>query len=155
MASRDRAEDTRENATRIPWHNRTSTLLGVSVAGLAAIAILVFSVNYLTGRVTEPEQAPINYVGPTSSATTRTTAPTTTATITTATTKSPITSDINPDLTPSSTEAPEASTRNPETTTSRNPNYRPPRTRDSDSTVDQTTRSRPRSNVTRTLYPAP
>ena len=155
MTGRDRDEDADNQAPPVPWHNRTSTVLGVSVAGLIAIAILVASVNYLVGRLTEPQQAPINYVGPASPAvtTTRSSAPSTTATITT-TTRPPVTSDINPDETSTSSEAPDASSLNPETTT-RNPNYRPPRTRDNDSSGEPTTRSRPRANGTRTLSPAP
>lgn len=137
----------------VPWHNRTSTVLAVSVAGLAAIAILVTAINYVSRQFSEPEQAPINYVGPMSSLTSTRSSTTGTTTATISSTRPPLTSDINPDGAPSSTTVPEASTRNPETTT-RNPNYRPPRTRDNDSSAGQTTRSRPRANLTRTLSPA-
>lgn len=142
MTSRDRDKDAQDPAGGVPWHNRTSTLLGASVAGLAAIGILVAGISYLTDGFGGPEQAPINYVGP--AGTTRSSTPTTRSvtptTITTLPTRPPITSDIDPDATTSS-DAPEASTRNPETTTTRNPNLRPPRTRNENAFEEETTRN--------------
>ncbi|MGD9618741.1 MAG: hypothetical protein AB7G47_01440 [Mycolicibacterium sp.] len=140
--------DAQDETAHVPWHNRTSTLLGASVAGLVAIIVLIASVFYLADGFGEPEQAPIDYVGPISSpTTTRSTGPTTTATITTATTRPPVTTDIDPGETSSSSETPEASTRNPETTTSRNPNYRPPRTRDENAFEEEATRGEPSSDT--------
>lgn len=144
MTGRDRDEHAHQQAPHVPWHHRTSTVLGVSMAGLAALAIVVMSIIYVSRQVTEPQQAPLNYVGPTSSATSTRTTATTTGTITS--TRPPITSDINPDLTPSSTDS--------SLTSSRNPNYRPPRTRESDGSEPRTTRSRPGTSVTATLNPA-
>jgi len=149
VASRDR-DDTQREPPHVPWHNRTSAVLGASLAGLAAIGILVVSINYVVREVNQPVQAPINYVGPAFTSTaSRSSTSTTTATITS--TSPPVTTDINPDLTPSST---------PETSksSSRNPNSRPPRTREpdgGDATTTRTTRNRPRTNVTRTLNPVP
>lgn len=131
------------------WHNQTSTLLGASVAALAAIAVLVGLISYVAGQFNETEQAPLYYVPPSASATaTRSGTSTSTTTGTITSTSPPITSDINPDATPSSTS--------PSTTS---PSTRPPRTREPSTqseTADgepETTRSRPRTNVTRTLYP--
>jgi hypothetical protein len=134
----------------VAWHNQTSTLLGASVAALAAIAVLVGLISYVAGQFDEPEQAPLYYAPPSSSAAaTRSGTSTTTTTGTITSTSPPVTSDINPDLTPSSTS--------PSTT---GPSTRPPRTREpstrsetADGDEPETTRSRPRTNVTRTLYP--
>lgn len=142
--SRDRDAGAHRREAQIPWHNRTSTVLGVSLAGLAAIAVLVTSANYVARQFNEPEPAPVNYVGPTSSTTGTSSTPTTTSTITS--TKPPITSDINPNPTPTGTGSSTAS--------GRNPNSRPPRTREDDGSPAQTPRNRPRTSVTRTLNPA-
>ena len=142
--SRDHDGGAHRQAPHVPWHNRTSAVLGVSVAGLAAIVILVASAMYLVRQFDEPDPAPINYVGPASSATGTSSTPATPSTITS--TRPPITSDINPEPTPTSTGSAEVS--------SRNPNYRPPRTREDESSEAQTTRSRPRASVPSTLNPA-
>ena len=152
VASRDRDEDAQRESPHVPWHNRTSAVIGASLAGLAAIGILVVSINYVVREVNQPVQAPINYVGPANTSTaSRSSTSTATATATIISTSPPVTTDINPDLTPSST--PESSE-----SSSRNPNSRPPRTREpdeDDATTTRTTRNRPRTNVTRTLNPVP
>lgn len=146
-------------APRAPWHNRTSTVLGVSLAGLAALAILVISINHVTRQFTEPEQAPINYLEPTSSAS-DTRSPTTTATETITSTRAPITSDIDPGLIPSSTESAEASsesvvarTKSAEPST-RKPNSRLPRTREPDGPPEEPEPNGPTTEATATLNPA-
>ncbi|VEG51351.1 Uncharacterised protein [Mycolicibacterium aurum] len=147
VTSRDR-DDASPEEPPVAWHNRTSTLLGASVAGLAAIAVLIGLLSYVAGQFNEPEQPPLYYVPPAVTASkSGTSTPTTTSTITS--TSPPMTTDINPDATPSSTS---------ESTTS--PSTRPPRTRETETSTEnddddepQTTRSRPRTNVTRTLYP--
>lgn len=135
-----------DDAPEVPWHNRTSPLLAASVAGLAAIALVVAAISYFV-REDEPRPGPLNFVEPAFSATdtaTRTT-PTTTTTDTITSTSPPVTSDINPDLTPTSTS---------DSSTSRT--TRTPRTKeDDDTTTTRTTRSRPRTNVTRTVVPDP
>lgn len=141
--SQDHDGGAHRQAPRVPWHNRTSTVLGASVAGLAAIVIVFTSATYLVRQFDEPERAPINYVGP-SAPTGTSSKPAAPSTITS--TRPPITSDINPDPTPPGTGSAEVS--------SRNPNYRAPRTREDDSSEAQTTRSRPRTSVPRTLNPA-
>ncbi|PRC43019.1 hypothetical protein C6A85_000000107515 [Mycobacterium sp. ITM-2017-0098] len=148
VTRRDR-DDASSEEPHVPWHNQTSTLLGASVAALAAIAVLVGLISYVAGQFDEPEQAPLYYVPPSSSATSTrsgTSASTTTGTITS--TSPPITSDINPDATPSSTSG-----------SATTPSTQPPRTREpstrtqDDDGEPETTRNRPRTNVTRTLYP--
>ncbi|UXA18490.1 hypothetical protein [Mycobacterium sp. SMC-4] len=141
MAGRDRDEDEQQS---VAWHNRTSTLLGASVAALAAIAIVVSSVLYVT-RQSEPAPAPMSFVDTSQAATPNTTRPRSTATTSSITSTSPpATTDIDP-AAPEATEATdEPEPESPTVTT------RPPRTRDAD---QPTTRTRPRLNVTRTLGP--
>nr|WP_137144292.1 hypothetical protein [Mycolicibacterium sp. CR10] len=151
VTSRDRDHAAEQEAPPVPWHNRTSTLLGASVAAVAAIAIVVASIGYVARQFSEPTQAPINYVEPAFSSSTGSgsATPTTTGTITS--TSPPLTTDINPGLTPTSPS-------DSSSTTSRNPNFRPPRTREpesDDGSTTRTTRNRPRTNVTRTLNPVP
>ncbi len=86
----------------MPWHNRTSTLLGASIAALVLIAVLITSASWVSRQFNEPEQAPLNFVDPSFSSTGETTAtPTTTGTITS--TSPPMTTDINPESTPPTT----------------------------------------------------
>lgn len=143
----DRDDDTRPEQ---PWHNRTSTLLGASIAAIALIAVLITSASWVSRQFNEPEQAPLNFVDPTFSTTEDTSmTPTTTGTITS--TSPPMTTDINPESTPPTTSGSETSG----TDTSGPPrSTRAPRTREDDADAT-TTRKRPRTNVTRTLYPAP
>ncbi len=159
MTGRDRTEDAPTPAPRVPWHNRTSTVLGVSLAGLAVLAILVISISHLTRQFGEPEQAPIDYVGPTSSAP-GTRSPTTTTTETITSTSPPITSDIDPGLAPSTgesaaadSEPAQARTKSAEPSTSK-PNYRRPRTRDPDGPPEDPVPDDPTTEATATLNPA-
>ncbi|KRE27638.1 hypothetical protein ASG82_14735 [Mycobacterium sp. Soil538] len=146
----DRDEHARPEPPTVPWHNRTSTLLGVSIAALVLIAVLITSASWVSRQFNEPEQAPLNFVDPSFSASEETSATlTTTGTITS--TSPPMTTDINPESTPPTTSGSETSgseTSGPPRST------RPPRTREDDAGTS-TTRKRPRTNVTRTLYPAP
>jgi hypothetical protein len=145
-----------EQRAPVPWHNRPSALLGASVAALVVIAILVASVSWLTSRSDRPQQAPLDFVEPSFSATTTQPAtPTTTATITS--TSPPATTDIDPgSTTPSSTSgSPAPTSLTPPTSP---PTTYSPRTREDNGEDDSTptsTRRRPRLNQTRTLYPLP
>ncbi len=145
-----RDDDEAREEPPVEWHNKTSTLLGASLAGLLAIALVVMLISYVARQFSEPEQAPLNYIPPPASSAggTRSATSTTTGTITS--TSPPMTSDINPGET---TTTSESTTR---------PSTRPPRTRETDANegdegddgeAETTTRSRPRTNVTRTLYP--
>jgi len=142
----DRDEGAHRDASEVPWHNRTSTLLGASVLALAVIAALIAGGLWLGRQFTEPEQAPLNYVDPTFSSASESASSTPTTTETITSTSPPVTTDINPESTPPTT------TESETPSTSRPP--RTSRTRDDDDDDDATTtRKRPRTNVTRTLYP--
>jgi hypothetical protein len=137
----DRDDDPQER----PWHERTSTVVGASVAGLAVIGILFLLVSYI-GQDDAPDQAPQYFIDEPSGSTSRvssSSATTTTETVTS--TSPPVTTDINP--------GDETTTSSSDTTTS---TY-PPTTRRTSTTDDgaSTSRSRPRLNETRTLYPRP
>ncbi|WP_333563707.1 hypothetical protein [Mycolicibacterium sp. BiH015] len=143
-----RDDDEARDEPPVEWHNKTSTLLGASVAGLLAIALVVVLISYVARQFSEPEQAPLNYIPPPASSASATRSATSTTTGTITSTSPPITSDINPGET---TTTSESTTR---------PSTRPPRTRETDADEgdegeedETTTRSRPRTNVTRTLYP--
>jgi hypothetical protein len=134
-----------------PWYNRTPNVIGASLVGIAVIGILIAAVTYVARQFNEPEQAPLNYVDPTFSATaSQSSTPTTTATITS--TSPPVTTDINgPSSTTSSSDTSTIDT--PSTThTAWTQPYTPPSGEESE---PSTTRRGPRTNVTRTLYPQP
>jgi hypothetical protein len=135
-----------------PWYNRTPAVIGASVVGLAVIGILIAAVTFVSGQFNEPEQAPLNFVEPSFSATaTRSlSTPTTTATITS--TSPPVTTDING---PSSTTSSSSDTSSSDTSTPTRTGWTKPYTPPSGDESAPTTRRGPRTNVTRTLYPQP
>jgi hypothetical protein len=140
--------------TEPAWHERTSTLLAASVGAVAVIAVVYFLISALVRDSDDPGPAQ-QYFTDTTTSGSRTpssgTATTTTGTVTS--TSPPMTTDINdPNAPPPPTSGPptsgtETSPGEPSTTT------RTPRTTDDDDPT--TTRSRPRLNETRTLYPRP
>lgn len=136
-----------------PWHNRTPTVVGASVLALAVIGILVLAITLVSREFSEPEQAPLNYIQPTYSATpTRSGAATTTQTITS--TSPPQTTEIGgplDPLTPTPSTTP-STTSSGETTSEAPAVEEPPQDGDEESTT-RTTRRGPRTNVTRTLNP--
>ena len=87
-----------DDAPKPAWHNRPSTLLGVSAAALALLALLIGAISYVTGQANEPEPAPIDFVDPTYSVTDSSTpnsgSPATTETITS--TSPPSVSHVSP-----------------------------------------------------------
>jgi hypothetical protein len=134
-----------------PWYNRTPAVIGASVAGLAVIGILIAAVTFVSDQFNEPDQAPLNFVPPSFSATaTRSSStPTTTATITS--TSPPVTTDIDgPSSTTSSSDT--SSSTDTSTRTAWTKPYTPP---SGDESSPTTTQRGPRTNVTRTLYPQP
>jgi cytoskeletal protein RodZ len=150
----DDYDDDEESPSETPWYNRTPNVIGASVAGVAAIGILIAAVTFMTRQFSEPEQAPLNFVEPSFSATAprSLSTPTTTATITS--TSPPVTTDINApsSTTPSSSDTPTSSGTDTPTRTAWTRPYTPPSGEESEPT---TTRRGPRTNVTRTLYPQP
>ncbi|WP_235624035.1 hypothetical protein [Mycolicibacterium goodii] len=149
----DREDDGR--APEAPWHHSTPAVLGASVAALAVIALVVWGVVALTSNADNPQQAPIDFVEPSFASTTSRTTSSTTSTITS--TSPPETTEFGlpPEGTdPSASLPPEGEESTSESTAPRTP----PRTRsetDDEDDETPTTRNRPRTNVTRTLYPAP
>jgi hypothetical protein len=143
----DKDDDEQGAPSETPWYNRTPEVIGASVLGVLVIGILVFAVSYVARQFNEAPEAPLYYVEPSFSATATSTSSSTTTTQTITSTSPPITTDING---PSSTTTPSSS----ETTSGERI---PPRTRESDAEDDGETRTtrRPRTNVTRTLYPQP
>ncbi|WP_308206531.1 hypothetical protein [Mycolicibacterium moriokaense] len=135
-----------------PWHNRTPAVVGASLLALVVVGILISVAMALSRQFGQPEQAPIDFVEPTFSATASESATTTTQTITS--TSPPETTDINPSSTSetSPSETTSSETTSSTTTTTERTTVRTPR-QDDDST--RTTRQRPRTNVTRTLNPFP
>jgi cytoskeletal protein RodZ len=147
--------DRDDDSGRRPWHERTSTVIGASVAGLVVIGILFLAASYVTKQYNQPEQAPQSFVDEpsgSSSATYSSSATSTTEIITS--TSPPVTTDINPgdETTTSSTSSTDTSSSGTSTSTTTTTTRRPPDTTDDGPT---TTRNRPRLNETRTLYPRP
>ncbi|MBU8829713.1 hypothetical protein KL858_09605 [Mycolicibacterium goodii] len=139
-----------------PWHHSTPAVLGASVAALAVIALAVWGVVALTSGADNPQQAPLDFVEPTYASTTSRTTSSTTSTITS--TSPPETTEFG--LPPEGADPSETLPSEGEETTSESSAPRtPPRTRsettDDDGDETSTSRNRPRTNVTRTLYPAP
>jgi len=146
-------DDDEQTPSSAPWYNRTPAVLGASGVGLAVIVILIAAVTFVSGQFNEPQQAPLNFVEPSFSATaTGLSTPTTTTTATITSTSPPVTTDID---TPSSTTSSSdpSDTSGTDTSTPR----RTARTHESDDeeSTPRTTRRGPRTNVTRTLYPQP
>jgi cytoskeletal protein RodZ len=149
VTDQDWGDDESGPPSPAPWYNRTPAVVGASVLGLALIGILVAAVTFVSRQFNEPEQAPLNFVAPSFSATApRSSTPTTTATITS--TSAPATSDID---TPSSSTTSSSGTSGSATSSS-SPTTTAPTQGDEPSTT-HTTRRGPRTNVTRTLYPQP
>jgi hypothetical protein len=151
MAGREPDDDDEQTPSSAPWYNRTDAVIGASVAGLAVIGILIAAVTFVSRQVNEPEQAPLNFVEPSFSATATgsSSTPTTTATITS--TSPPVTTDINGPSSTTSSSSDTSSSTDTSTRTAWTKPYTPP----SGDEPAPTTRRGPRTNVTRTLYPQP
>lgn len=148
--AREDVDDYDVEDSTTPWHYRTPYVVGASVAGIALIAILIAVGTVVARQFNEPEQAPLNFVDPSFSATaTGPSMTTTTATITS--TSPPVTSDINPSSTTPSSSGTSGTDMSTPTRTAWTQPYTPP----GGSESPTTTRRGPRTNVTRTLYPQP
>jgi cytoskeletal protein RodZ len=144
--------DLDENDEQSPWYNRTPAVLAASVAGLAVIGIVIAAVTFVSRQVNEPEQAPLDFVQPSfsASASHSSSTPTTTGTITS--TSPPVTTDING---PSSTTSSSSDTSSSTDTSTRTAWTKPYTPSSGDESATDTPRRGPRTNVTRTLYPQP
>jgi cytoskeletal protein RodZ len=149
--------DRDDDSGRRPWHERTSIVIGASVAGLVVIGILFLVASYVTKEYNRPEQAPQSFVDEPSGSSSATYSYSSSATSTTeiiTSTSPPVTTDINPgdETTTSSTSSTDTTSSGTSTSTTTTTTRRPPETTDDGPT---TTRNRPRLNETRTLYPQP
>jgi hypothetical protein len=133
----------------VPWHYSTAKVAGASVAALAAIGLIVGGVTFVSRQVEQPPEAPMNFVDPSFSETSDSATPTTTETITS--TVPPVTSEIDAPSSPESTSSSTDTTSSSSDSTTRR--SRPGD--DDDTETSRTSRSRPRLNETRTLYPRP
>ncbi|KUI02623.1 hypothetical protein [Mycobacterium sp. IS-3022] len=134
-----------------PWHNRTPLVVGASAVALAVVAVLILAITYLSRHFSEPEEAPLNFVEPTFSATPPPVdTPTTTQTITS--TSPPQTTEIGGPLDPSTSPLPTSTSESSPQTTSASPTLEED---ESEESTERTTRRRPRTNVTRTFDPYP
>jgi cytoskeletal protein RodZ len=145
-------DDGEQKPSPSPWYNRTPAVVGASLAGLVAIGILIVAVTFVARQFNEPEQAPLNFVEPSFSATApaSSSTPTTTATVTS--TSPPVTTDIDG---PSSTTSSSGTSSSDTPTTTRTDWTSPYTHAGTDESTPTTTRRGPRTNVTRTLYPQP
>jgi hypothetical protein len=145
--------------TEPAWHERTSTLLAASVGAIAVIAVAYFLISSLVRDSGDPGPAEQYFIDTTTSGSrTPSSGAATTTTGTVTSTSPPMTTDINdPNAPPTPTSGTDTSgtetsgTDTPTTETSTT--ARTPRATDDDDPT--TTRSRPRLNETRTLYPRP
>ena len=85
-----------------PWHERTPLVIGASVAALAVIALLYFTVTWVMRNSNQPPAPPTQYLEPTDTVTRIGT--------TTATTTPTITSTVPPQTTEIANPTPEPST---------------------------------------------
>lgn len=151
MAGED-PDDYDDESSETPWYNRTPNVIGASVAGIAAVGIIIAAVTFVARQFDEPDQAPLNFVDPSFSASaSHSSTSTTTATITSI--SPPVTTDING---PSSTTPSSSNTSSTDTTDTTHTAWTRPYTPPSgEESSPSTTRRGPRTNVTRTLYPRP
>jgi hypothetical protein len=134
-----------------PWHNRTPEVIGASLIAIVVIGILIAAATAIARQFGEPEQAPLDYIAPTYSATNSQTVTTGTTTQTITSTSPPETTDINPSGSSSSSSS--SSTTSSSSESSTEPTTA--RTEEEDEPTTRTTRQRPRTNVTRTFNPFP
>ncbi|WKG04225.1 hypothetical protein [Mycolicibacterium sp. HK-90] len=153
-------DDDQGQPPEAPWHHSTPAVLGASVAALVVIGLVLWAAITLTSS-SEPEDAPIDFVPPTYASTSaKTSKTTTTRTITTTrpleTTEFGLPGVPDPSGTTSETSG-TSGTSTTETTPTTTPTTTEPTLTESETEDDEatTTRNRPRTNVTRTVYPAP
>jgi hypothetical protein len=138
-----------------PWHNRTPAVLGASVLALVVVGLLILAAMAVAREFSETEQAPIDFVAPTYSATDSQSATTATTTQTVTSTSPPETTDIDG---PSGSTTSGSSSSSSSSTTSSSPTsteQTTARTEEEDPPTTRTSRQRPRTNVTRTFNPYP
>lgn len=137
-----------EEDAHAPWHHSTAKVLGASVAGVAAIALTVGGVMFVSRQAEQTPQAPLNFVEPSFSRTSDTASSAPSTTSPTARPSPPQTTDI--DLPPTSAPPPPPP---PSSSAEESTSRRAPSTREDDEDEDESTpsstRKRPRLNETR------
>ncbi|WP_166902215.1 hypothetical protein [Mycobacterium sp. DL440] len=151
-------DDDDQGQPEAPWHHSTPAVAGASAAALAVIGLVLWAAISLTSSG-GPEDAPIDFVPPTYTSTSvKTTKSTTTRTTTS---RLPVTTEFG---VPGESDTPTTSSTSETTTTttsetSPTSTTTPTTTTTTPSGADYgeypTTHYRPRTNVTRTLYPPP
>jgi cytoskeletal protein RodZ len=155
VTGKDRQKrDDEQSPASEPWHNRTSAVVGASVVGIVVIGLLIMAGTFVARQFNQPEQAPLNFVTPSFSAssTDSSSTPTTTATITS--TSPPETTDIDG---PSSTSGSPSSSDTSSSFALEDPAHtawtRPYTPSSASPSAPTTGQHGPRFNVTRTLNP--
>lgn len=153
-------DDDQGQPPEAPWHHSTPAVAGASAAALAVIGLVLWAAISLTSS-SGPEDAPIDFVPPTYTSTSMKT----TKSTTTRTTSSslPVTTEFglpgeSETTTTTSSDTSETSTTTETSPTSTTTTTTTTTTESSSAGYGEyptTTRHRPRTNVTRTLYPPP
>jgi len=133
--------DLDDESTTPPWHERTNTVVGASIAALLALLLMYFAVSCVSREFNDP-QTPQYYIDPGGSTTSSWSSETTATTSTSYSVSPPQTTDINPGDTTST--SPTTTIRGDSTTTHR----RTPNTDDDDTSTSR----RPRFNQTRPVF---
>ena len=150
-------DDDQGQPPEAPWHHSTPAVAGASAAALAVIGLVLWAVISLTSSG-GPEDAPIDFVPPAYTSTSKTTKSTTTRTTSSSL---PVTTEFGlPGESDTTTTSP-SETSGTSTTSETSPTSTTTTTTTTESSsagygeYPTTTYRRPRTNVTRTLYPAP
>ncbi len=150
-------DDEEGQPAEAPWHHSTPAVAGASAAALAVIGLVVWAAIALTGSG-GPQDAPIDFVPPSFASTTVKTSKSTTTRTTTS--RIPVTTEFGlPGESDTSSTSP-SETSGTSTTSETSPTSTTTTTTTTESgsagyEAPTTTHRRPRTNVTRTLYPAP
>lgn len=151
-------DDDEQGQPEAPWHHSTPAVAGASVAALAVIGLVLWAAIALTSSG-GPEDAPIDFVPPTYTSTSVKTSKSTTTRTTTS--QLPVTTEFGvPGESDTTTTSP-SETSGTSTTSETSPTSTTTTTTTTESSsagygeYPTTTHHRPRTNVTRTLYPPP
>ncbi|MGV0772006.1 hypothetical protein [Mycobacterium syngnathidarum] len=146
-------DDDQGQPPEAPWHHSTPAVAGASAAALAVIGLVLWAAISLTSS-SGPEDAPIDFVPPTYTSTSMKT----TKSTTTRTTSSslPVTTEFGlPGESETTTTTSDTSETSPTSTTTTTTTTTTESSSAGYGEYPTTTRHRPRTNVTRTLYPPP
>ena len=154
-------DDDQGQPPEAPWHHSTPAVAGASAAALAVIGLVLWAAIALTSSG-GPEDAPIDFVPPSYTSTSVKTSKSTTTRTTTS--QLPVTTEFGlPGESDTTTTSPSetsgtsiTSETSPTSTTTTTTTTTTTQSGSADyGEYPTTTRHRPRTNVTRTLYPPP